>query len=140
MVIYTDDCLIFAKEDSTIDSLLAELNKTYLLEDQGNVQDYLGIRITTDDTTKTITMLQTGLIESIISDVGLSLTSNTKTTPADSVLHSDPTKTPRQELWNYRSVLGKLIFWPRIPGLTLASPYINVRDFVPIPQPSMSLL
>jgi hypothetical protein len=110
MVIYTDDCLIFAKEDSTIDSLLAELNKTYLLEDQGNVQDYLGIRITTDDTTKTITMLQTGLIESIISDVSLSSTSNTKTTPADSVLHSDPTKTPRQELWNYRSVLGKLNF------------------------------
>jgi len=110
MVIYTDDCLIFANEDSTIDSLLAELNKTYLLEDQGNVQDYLGIRITTDDTTKTITMLQTGLIESIISDIGFSSTHNTKTTPVDSVLHSDPTKTPRQELWNYRSVLGKLNF------------------------------
>jgi len=68
MVIYTDDCLIFAQEDSTIDQLIASLSKTYMLEDQGDVQDYLGIRITSDPATKTITMLQTGLIESIISD------------------------------------------------------------------------
>jgi hypothetical protein len=56
MVIYTDDCLIFAKEDSTIDQLIGELYKTYLLEDQGNIQDYLGIRITSDPNNKAITM------------------------------------------------------------------------------------
>lgn len=108
MIIYTDDCLIFAQEDSTIDTLINALSKSYLLEDQGNVQDYLGIRITTDPSSKTITMLQTGLIESIIHDVGLTNTSNTKTTPADCILHCDPTNASRHDSWNYRSVLGKL--------------------------------
>jgi hypothetical protein len=90
MVIYTDDCLIFAKEDSTIDTLINNLSQTFLLEDQGNVQDYLGIRITSDPVSKTINMTQTGLIESIIKDVGFDLNSNTKATPADSILHNDP--------------------------------------------------
>jgi hypothetical protein len=55
-------------------------------------------------------MTQTGLIEAIISDVGLSIDSNTKTTPADSILYSDVDGTPRQESWNYRSITGKLNF------------------------------
>ncbi len=55
-------------------------------------------------------MTQTGLIESIISDVGLSADSNTKTTPADSILYPDTNGTPRQDAWNYRSVIGKLNF------------------------------
>jgi hypothetical protein len=38
-----DDCLIFVNEDSTIDALITNLSKTLLLEDQGAVQDYLGI-------------------------------------------------------------------------------------------------
>jgi hypothetical protein len=84
--VYTDDCLIFAKNDCTINDLAANLSKTFLLEDQGTVQDYLGIRIQKDKITKTISMTQTGLIESIISDVGLTLDSNTKTTPSDSIL------------------------------------------------------
>ncbi len=55
-------------------------------------------------------MTQTGLIESIINDVGLNPNSNTKSTPADSILYADPDNTPRQETWNYRSVLGKSNF------------------------------
>jgi hypothetical protein len=110
MVVYTDDCLIFAPEEATIDQLVSSLSKTFLLEDQGTVQDYLGIRIRKDSSTKTITMTQTGLIESIISDVGLSTGSNSKTTPSDSILYPDATCTPRQEHWNYRSIIGKLNF------------------------------
>ncbi len=46
MIVYMDDCLIFAKDDATIEALIKSLNQTYLLEDQGTVSDYLGIRIT----------------------------------------------------------------------------------------------
>jgi hypothetical protein len=46
IIVYTDDCIIFAREDSTIDALIHNLSQTFLLEDQGSVQDYLGIRIT----------------------------------------------------------------------------------------------
>jgi hypothetical protein len=55
-------------------------------------------------------MTQTGLIESIISDVGLTLDSNTKTTPSDSILYPDPNGIPRQDSWNYRSIIAKLNF------------------------------
>lgn len=65
MVIYTDDCLIFAQVDTTIDSLIQNLSNTFLLEDQSNIQDYLCIRIAKDPQTWNITMTQTGLIESI---------------------------------------------------------------------------
>jgi transposase InsO family protein len=108
MVVYTDDCLIFAPNDTIIDSLIADLSALYKLEDQGDVHDYLGIRIEKDNTTKTISMTQTGLIESIIQDLNLETSSNTKTTPSDSILHSDSNGEPRQESWHYRSVIGKL--------------------------------
>jgi hypothetical protein len=35
LVVYTDDCLIFTKEDSTINELITNLSKTYLMEVQG---------------------------------------------------------------------------------------------------------
>jgi hypothetical protein len=56
IVIYTDDCLIFAKDDGIIDALIQTLSQTYLLEDQGRVNDYLGLRIMKDSISKTITM------------------------------------------------------------------------------------
>jgi len=110
MVIYTDDCLIFAKEDSTINALLSALSQTYKLEDQGTVNDYLGICISKDFTSKTISMIQTGLINSILDDLNLVSSSNTKDTPALGILHPDPNGAPRQESWNFRSVIGKLNF------------------------------
>jgi hypothetical protein len=54
--------------------------------------------------------MQTGLIESIISDVSLYMDSNTKMTPSDSILYLDTNGTPWQESWNYRSITGKLNF------------------------------
>jgi hypothetical protein len=110
MILYTDDTLIFAREDSTIDQLIKDLSSTFLMEDQGTVNDFLGIRISKDSSTRTITMTQPGLIESIIQDIGFSESSNLKYTPADSILHRDPSNTPRMDPWNYRSIIGKLNF------------------------------
>jgi hypothetical protein len=93
-VVYTDDCLIFAKDNSTIDDLIKNLSQTYLMEDQGDVNDYLRVHICKDPLTKTISVTQTGLIESIIHDVGLSINSNGKTTPAECVLHPDTSGAP----------------------------------------------
>jgi len=63
LIVYTDDCIIFSREDATIDALLCNLSQTFLLEDQGSVHDYLGIRITKDPHNKSISMTQPGLIE-----------------------------------------------------------------------------
>jgi hypothetical protein len=45
MGVYTDDCLIFTKDDDIINKLVKNLLDTFMLEDQGSVNDYLGIRI-----------------------------------------------------------------------------------------------
>jgi hypothetical protein len=66
LIVYTNDCIIFAQHVSNIDDLLRSLAKTYLLEDQGSIQDYLGIRIVKDPMTKSIHMPQTGLIELVL--------------------------------------------------------------------------
>ncbi len=89
MVIYTDDCLIFSKDDKTIDNLLENLSNTYRLEDQGNVSDFLGIHITKDTTNKTISMSQPGLIDFVLQDLNLLSDSKTKDTPAMSILYPD---------------------------------------------------
>jgi hypothetical protein len=131
IVLYTDDTLIFAPDDQTINNVIKTLSDTFILEDQGDVNDFLGIRITKDPTSRTISMTQTDLIESIIKDVGLSTTSNTKSTPVDSILYADKTKTPREDTWNYRSVIGKLNFWLKIQDPTSALLSINARVSAP---------
>jgi hypothetical protein len=110
MVVYTDDCLIFARDDNIINDLIQQLSQTYILEDQGRVQDYLGIRITKDTASKTITMAQPGLIESILNDLHITNNSKPKDTPALGILYPDHNGYPRQESWNFRSLIGKLNF------------------------------
>jgi hypothetical protein len=119
MIVHTNDCLIFAKENSTIDALIKTLNETYLLEDQGTVSDYLGIQISKNATTKNITMTQPGLIDSILQDLHLLTGSHTKDTPAMGILHPDCQGHPREDKWNYHSLIGKLTYlaqntWPDI--------------------------
>jgi hypothetical protein len=109
MIVYTDDCLIFARDDHIIDALIKTLASTYALEDQGTVNDYLGIRITKNEVTKEITMTQPGLIESILKDLNLlNPGAHTKDTPAMGILHPDRQGHPREDTWNYRSLIGKL--------------------------------
>lgn len=95
---------------TVIDTLIAKLSTTYILEDQGNVNDNLGIQISKDRTSKIINMMQLGLIDSIISDVNLDFHSRVSKTPPDSILHPDPNGLLCQSTWNYCSVIGKLNF------------------------------
>jgi hypothetical protein len=105
---YVDDCLIFAKEDSVIDSLIKKLSQDFLLQDEGYVNTFLGVQISKDSTTKTKTFTQPHLIQQILSDVGVSSDSNGKETPVDTILHNDPDGPEQMETWNYRSVIRKL--------------------------------
>jgi hypothetical protein len=93
-VVYVDDCLFFSPNSSTIDSVIANLSKTFKIKDEGDVSAFLGIQISKDPSTKTISLTQPGLIEQIIKDVGITLTSNGKDTPADAILHPDKTVHP----------------------------------------------
>jgi hypothetical protein len=52
MVVYMDDCLIFDKDDATIDELVANLSKTFLLEDQGTVTERYFYQNNIDDSNR----------------------------------------------------------------------------------------
>ncbi len=56
LIVYTDDCIIFSRKDEVIDVLIRNLSQTFLLEDQGSVHEYLGIRIVKDHINKSISM------------------------------------------------------------------------------------
>ena len=108
LIVYTDDCIIFSRKDEVIDALIRNLCQTFLLEDQGSVHDYLGIRIVKDHINKSISMTQPGLIESVLADLNLLQDSKPKDTPSVGILYPDRDGIPCQDTWNYQSVIGKL--------------------------------
>jgi Reverse transcriptase (RNA-dependent DNA polymerase) len=114
IMLYTDDCLIFAKNDATIDDLCKSLSTEFLLKDEGNIENFLGIKIDHNlatDGTVTITMTQPGLINQIFEDVGLVGNKVTqKKMPACEVLHAHTDAAPFDTMWNYHSIIGKLNF------------------------------
>ncbi len=93
LVVYTDDCLIFGPSAPQVQVVIQSLQSNFLLKDEGEVKDFLGIRVHRDPTTRTITLTQPGLIDSVLTDLGLLSTDNRpvqhKFTPATSILHPD---------------------------------------------------
>jgi hypothetical protein len=79
VIVYVDDCLIFAPKQETIDSVISDLSKTYILQNKGDVSAYLGVQVTKDLRSKTITLTQPGLIEQVIQDVGLDNSAKART-------------------------------------------------------------
>ena len=113
VVVYTDDCIVFSEKESTATELMADLKSDgFLLKDEGDAKDFLGVQIEkkTVNGKTTITMTQPAIIESILEDLGLTDTPKVKSTPAQEILHADPEGAGRKEYqqWNYRSVIGKL--------------------------------
>jgi Reverse transcriptase (RNA-dependent DNA polymerase) len=45
LVLYTDDCLLFAKDDDSISDLCQSLSTEFLLKDEGDIAGFLGIQI-----------------------------------------------------------------------------------------------
>ena len=108
LVVYVDDCLIFAEDDTVINDLIKALLADFLLQDEGDVTAFLGVQIRKDPKTKTLILTQLNLIQQILHDVGLCGQSKGKETPTDSILHADIDGLARVDRWNYRSVIGKL--------------------------------
>ncbi len=78
------------------------------MQDEGDVNAFLGVQIVKDPRTKNITLSQPSLIQQILHDVGITNVSNGKETPVDAILYADSTRPERQEKWNYKSVIGTL--------------------------------
>ena len=100
---------MFTHNDSIIDDLCKCLSTKFLLKDKGDIEGFLGIQITHTtelDRSITITMMQPGLIDQILEDVGLTGNKVTqKCTPASKILPPDPNAAPFNAPWNYWSLI-----------------------------------
>ena len=98
---YVDDCLFFSPAEKYIDDMIAHLqDEDMKLSVEDDVAGFLGVHINCRED-GTIELLQTGLIDQIISAMGLEGT-NPKSTPAEyGSLPVDKEGEPCNESFNY---------------------------------------
>jgi hypothetical protein len=110
IVIYTDECLIYAQDTKEIESFVKTFRNEYnlTLNDLDPIDDFLGIHFYHQDNVE-LHMSQTGLKDAIaeITHIPKVILKNTPT-PATEILHADTEGLARQESWKYPSVIGKL--------------------------------
>ena len=102
IIVYVDDCLIFANKESTVIGLVAELKKNFSITDKGEtIEEYLGVKI---DHNKdgSFRMYQPLLINIIIKALLGMDKAKKHATPAasSSTLTRDPSGKARRENWN----------------------------------------
>ena len=108
---YVDDGIIIAPNESKIKTIISDLNKKFDIEDKGNINEYLGVKIEylRDNRVK---LYQPHLIKQIVSDLNLNPRIRGSQIPAASskILHRYRYEQSHTAKWDYRSVIGKLNF------------------------------
>jgi hypothetical protein len=108
IVLYTDDCLLYARDTKEIDTFVKTLRNDYklTLNDPDPIDDFLGIHFSHQENGE-LHMSQTGLIDAVTESAHIpkGRLKNTPT-PAAAILHADKEGRTRQESWKYPSVIG----------------------------------
>lgn len=109
-VVYVDDCLFFSPTEQGIDDIFVKMRRSELdFNKESDVAGFLGVLLTTRED-GSIELTQTGLIDRIISAMGLDA-ANIVMTPAEyGGLPKDLQGAEAQATWNYRSVLGMMLY------------------------------
>ena len=110
LVVYVDDCLLFAKDDRTLDSFVLSLQEEFVLTCDGDVGAFLGIAIVRN-VKGHLELTQPGLIDKIIKECGLEHDSKQHKTPAiTTILQKDSDGAQREHTWKYRTLIGMLTY------------------------------
>jgi hypothetical protein len=115
LTLYVDDAAIFSPDKAAIDKVIRLLQENYDLTDEGELKDYLGVRIEKlkDGSVK---MHQKRIIDRCLAIAKIPTDPEAKTklhdTPAEGgkILHKDESGGPRKQDWNYRSEIGCLTY------------------------------
>ena len=92
------------------DDVILSLKDKFLLEREKDMADFLGINISRDEKNNSLTMTQTEMIERILAAIDMT-DCNHKYTPADKdPLCKDITGAPCCEDWDYRSIVGMMLY------------------------------
>ena len=107
-VFYVDDGIIVSRDDAQAKLFIDELRACHF--DLGVEEDYagyLGVDIIPQPD-GTLLLSQTGLIERVLADFGLTDSTSSKQTPAAEILGPHKDSAPFNDTFNYRSVIGKI--------------------------------
>ena len=112
IITYVDDCLLFCEDPTTLEILITSLKGKHPLTDEniGNdMYDYLGIEITMKD--RKINLLQSGLINKILTTTGYNKVNPSVKTPAkESPLTTDTDGLSFDGDYDYPTVVGMLLY------------------------------
>ena len=111
LLIYVDDCLVFAPDDKTIDTIISGLRENHDLDEQEMTRDvygYLGIEVNLSG--DNVELLQTGLIDKILKNVNMENCNPCETPAKEEFLTKDTDGEPINEEWDYASILGQLMY------------------------------
>ena len=110
VICYVDDLGIQAPNKEIVDELIVELRKRgFDLTLEGSFSEYLGIKYTKVSDTE-IKMTQEGLIKKILDATGMNECNSNKTPATREALGSDEQGEPMEDSWNYRSIIGMLLY------------------------------
>ena len=111
IVLYVDDLGIAYANQKDLENLLQDLTNLGLeFTREGTFTDFLGIKFVKDEVNNTVTLTQRGLIQKIINATGLQDCNPNHTPAVQACLGIDPDGEPMDEFWNYRSIVGMLLY------------------------------
>jgi hypothetical protein len=98
IILYTDECLLYARDTAEIDTFVKTLRNDYTLtiNDPDPIDDFLGIHFSYQENSE-LHMSQTGLIDTVTKSAHIpkGRLKNTPT-PATAILHADKEGLTRQ--------------------------------------------
>ena len=110
VIVYVDDLGIQAPSETIVDDLINNLlSKGFQLTREGTFSEYLGIQYQRSDD-DSVNMIQTGLIQKILEATGMTECNPNKTPSTREALGSDLEGECMDDSWNYRSVVGMLLY------------------------------
>ena len=110
IIMYVDDIGIAAKEMSTIDNIVKKLRDGgFELTKDSSFEEYLGIQFVRNKD-GSVLMNQPGLIDKIIKTMGMDMCNPNKTPATKLPLGKDVDGEPMEEKWDYRSIVGMLLY------------------------------
>ena len=113
VVLYVDDITIMGASLEDVKQLKEKLSLRYEMSDLGEIQSYLGMRISRDRSRKRIEVDQSGYIKSVLDRFGMA-DANPHPTPlpagADVHLVKNTTQATQAEIKHYQSLIGSLLY------------------------------
>lgn len=117
LTLYVDDAALFGPDGEAIDSTIKSLQQSFDLTDEGNLKDYLGVRITRNPDGSAL-LSQPRMVERCLKLVGMPAEASQDDVPHTKIhetpavcrpiLSKDPNGQPRKQRWDYRAAVGAL--------------------------------